>query len=141
LLRRVGRFANHARPIFAFSAIEDESLRRELLEKHNVDVIPYRVSGASHRQLRDLLKTYGGMVLRRSLRFGQAPVAVPSHDPETTGLLLYNELLLSHHPEPRQDIVETLLRARILSLLRDGAASLDQLTQDLVARRQLIGLG
>jgi hypothetical protein len=140
LLRRIGRYASPARPIYAFSSIEDPEERDELLERYNVDIIPYRVSRGSHGQLRDLLRTYGGMILRRSLQFGKPARQVPSHDPETTGLLLYNELLLRHHPEPQAHVLDTLLRAWLLSRLSETSTkhSLQEITQAVAARAALM---
>jgi hypothetical protein len=141
LLRRIGRFASPVRPIYAFAAIEDADDRAELLDRHNIDVIPYRVAGGSHTQLSELLKTYGGMILRRSLRFGKPARPVPSHDPETTGLLLYNEFLLRHHPDPGPAVIDTLLRAWLLSLLSHASecqSQLQEITQDLAARAALL---
>jgi len=98
LLRRVGRLSNPARPVYGFlsglSGARHDAERRELLDSYNVDIIPYGVIGDSHDQLLSLLDVYGALVLRRSLRFGQPALPCPSYDPETTGLLIYNELCL-----------------------------------------------
>ncbi len=121
LLKRVGKMANPARPIFAFLGglfgTEHSDERRELLERYNVDVIPYNIENGSHRQLLELLGVYGALILRRSLKFGRAEQPCPSYDPETTGLLIYNELCMKGGAKVSEDIIGTLLRARILSSL------------------------
>jgi hypothetical protein len=102
LLKRVERLSNPARPLYAFlsglSSAKHDVERRELLDSYNVDVIPYEVIGNSHEQLSDLLDVYGSFVLRRSLKLGQPARACPCYDPETTGLLVYNELCLREGP-------------------------------------------
>jgi hypothetical protein len=122
LLRRIGKLCNPARPIYAFlsgmSGPRYEAARREYLQKYNVDVIPYRAQGGSHHQLVELLEVYGALVLRRSLTFGQPARSCPSYDSETTGLLVYNRLVMGGTNRPTGDILSALLKARILSLLK-----------------------
>jgi hypothetical protein len=122
LLRQVGRLCNPARPIYAFlsgvSGPEQSGQRRELLEKFNVDVIPYETEGESHWQLLELLHVYGSLILRRNLRFGDPERPCPSYDPETTGLLVYNELCMKGGAKVSENLRGTLLRARIMSLLK-----------------------
>lgn len=54
LLRQVGTFCSPARPAYAFlsdiAGGEHSDDRKELLERYNVDVIPYRVRRGSHRE-------------------------------------------------------------------------------------------
>ncbi len=122
LLKRVGRMLNPARPVLGFLggllAAEHSDQRRELLDKYNVNVISYNIENGSHRQLVDLLNVYGGLILKRSLKFGHAEQPCPSYDPETTGLLIYNELCMKGQAKVSGDIIGTLLRARILSSLK-----------------------
>ena len=135
LLKRVGRLTHPARPVYAFLTGFSRTRRKELLEQHNVDVIPYDVIDGSHEQLEGLLAVYGSMILSRSLRFGQRSRPCPSYDPETTGLLIYNELCLKAGASVSGEILEAILRARVLSLLRHyGPCSIDNLMQDLQAR-------
>src|ERR1019366_3703247 len=62
LLKIAARYCNPARPAFAFLAglagQEGERKRLELLERFNVDVIPYELVGTSHVRLSRLLRTY-----------------------------------------------------------------------------------
>jgi hypothetical protein len=116
LLKRIGRFCNPAKPVYAVLADTDAQERRELLEKYNVNVIPYQSINGSHERLFDLLKVYSSFVVRRSTTYGQHIKKAPSYDPETTGLLLYNELCLKDSLP--QGNLGVLLRARALSLLK-----------------------
>lgn len=144
ILKRVGRLANPTRPIFAFMPElpgGDHQLERtELLEVCNIDVIPYRVSNGSHRALQELLETYSAFTLRRSLQFGQPLRQVPSYNPEATGLLLYNKLAIARTPAHREDVILSLLRARLLSLLAEtvDGISIEEFAADLDARTALI---
>ena len=143
LLKLVGRLCNPARPAFAFlsglSSTEHESERLDLLEKYNVDVIPYRTFNGSHEQLLQLLEVYGALTLRRSQRFGQPERECPSYDPETTSLMVYNQLVMRHQGQITEGAVGSLLKARILSLLKyRGPSSVATLVADLSERVRLI---
>lgn len=139
VLKQVGRLANLARPIYAFLPFDDAGRHsidnRELLEKYNVDVIPYRVVAGSHARLAELLDTYGALVVRRSISYGRRLIKPPSYDPETTGLLIYNKLLLSRSVDVSGDVLNALLRARMLALIAHCQPLLgQQLLDDLEER-------
>ena len=145
LLKRVGRLSNPARPIYAFLGFignefrSSDNERRELLEKYNVEVIPYQIIKNSHRQLGEMIDAYGALVLRRSLHFGQPALACPSYDPQATGLLIYNELCLKESVCVTSITLSTLLRSRILSLLQfNGTSNKSDFINDLKARAELI---
>lgn len=143
LLKLVGRFCSPARPAFAFLSglygTEHESKRIELLEKYNVDVIPYRVINGSHERLHQMLDVYSAFILRRSLRFGQPARPCPSYDPETTGLLIYNQLALRQQVRVTEDVLGSLLKARILSLLKyRGPSTTTALGADLAEKVRLV---
>ncbi len=87
-------------------------------ERYNVDVIPYRISDGSHHDLHEVLEAYGSFIVGRSLSFGQAPRRAPSYDPETTGLFIYNTLVLREGSSTTPDALLQLLSARILSLAK-----------------------
>ena len=145
VLKLVGRLCSPARPAFAFLhgiwGKEHREERRELLELYNVDVIPYLVEGNSHRQLHDLLETYGSFVLRRSQRFGRTTHTCPSYDPETTGLLIYNQAL-GGGLRLAQDVLGSIIQARILSLLQfRGSQSIDAIYSDIRERAAAISPG
>lgn len=139
ILKVVARYTSPTQPILAFlsgtGSPDEEASRLELLQLYNVDVIPYEVVDGSHDALTGLINIYGTFVLRRSLRFGQARRSCPSYDPETTGLLVYNALALREGAPVAEDALGTLLRARVLALLRHGGSStIDALTEDLLER-------
>lgn len=145
LLKRVGRFSNPARPIYAFlsgvSGAEQSAQRKELLEKFNVDAIPYETEGESHRQLVDLLHVYGSLTLKRNLRFGDPERPCPSYHPEVTGLLVFNELCMKGGAKVSEDVLGTLLRARIMSWMNHkGQCSTADIVDDLVERAKLLSL-
>jgi SIR2-like domain len=122
LIKITARYTSPTSPIYAFLALDDgddeQSLRLEFLERFNVDVIPYRVVGGSHQALADLLRMYSAMILGRSLKFGEPRRACPSYDPETTGLLVYNRMVLGGAGGVGADTTNSLLKARILALAR-----------------------
>lgn len=143
LLKIVGRLCSPARPAFAFLSdiygVEHEATRIELLENYNVDVIPYKVIDGSHENLVQLLDVYSSFVLRRTLRFGQPERHCPSYDPETTSLLVYNQLSLRSNHAVEDDILGTILRSRVLSLLRHrGELTVADLADDLAERVSLV---
>lgn len=143
LLKLVGRLCSPARPAFAFLSdiygAEHETTRIELLENYNVDVIPYKVIDGSHENLVQLLDVYSSFILRRTLRFGQPERPCPSYDPETTSLLVYNQLSLRSNNTADDDILGTILRSRVLSLLRHrGELTVADLADDLAERVSLV---
>jgi hypothetical protein len=143
LLKWVSRICNPARPAFAFlsglAGSVKESRRLELLSKYNIDVIPYEVNGGSHEQLIQSIEVHNALILKRSIRFGQPERQCPSYDPETTGLMLYNQLILKDHQTPTDEVLETLLKARILALLKyKGALTVKALVLDLSEKSRLI---
>jgi SOS response regulatory protein OraA/RecX len=145
LLRRIGKLSNPARPIFAFmggvGGAQRSEERRELLEGFNVDAVPYDLGDGSHGQLQELLGVYSSLVLGRTLKFDFAERPCPSYDPETTGLLVYNELCIKRGARVPQDILGTLLRARILSLLNYKAeCTRAEIVDDLNERAKALSL-
>lgn len=136
LLKRVGTYTTPERPMYAVIGFE-EGKRNEaeiatLREKYNVEVIPYTIQGNSHRRLQYALETYGPMVLRRSLRYGRKLTAAPSHDAETTGLLIYNTLVLNSKKSYSEEVLTALVTARVLSLVQNkGQVLLTDLQKDI----------
>jgi hypothetical protein len=146
MLKLVGRLCSSARPAFAFlsglSGTEHEGERLELLKKYNIDAIPYRVLNGSHDQLLQMLQVYSALILRRSLTFGQPERECPSYDPETTGLMIYNQLALRDQGKVGQEIIGSLLKARVLSLLKHrGPLTIRDINADLSERIQLVQEG
>lgn len=139
LLKVITRYCNPARPAYAFMQEgEGDRDRRAMLERYNVDLITYPATARPHASLPGLLQTYGSFIIRRSLQFGGRRRSVPSYDPETTGLMVFNELLLRGRGSVAADVPETLLRARVLALLRyAGPKRVDALIQDLDEKARL----
>ena len=143
LIKSVGRWCNPAQPAFAFlsglSGSRSIAKREELLDRYNVDVIPYAVVDGSHHRLLDLLQTYGPLLLGRNLHFGRPQRECPSYDPQTTALLLYNQLVLAGQAELSEQRIGQLVKAQLLAMLRyrDGA-TINQLAQELAERVRLI---
>jgi hypothetical protein len=145
LLKIVGKYCSPTRPAFAFLAgfgsPDDRDSRLQFLEKYNVDIIPYTIVGDSHERLSQLLDVYGAFILRRSLQFSQRPRPCPNYDPETTGLLVYNQLVLREGQTVGSDVLGVLLRARALSLLKHkNNITIDDLRRDLSERANLAGV-
>ena len=136
LLKRVGRLCSPARPAFAFLSdiynTDQEQERLDLLERYNIDVIPYQEVNNSHERLHQLFDVYNAFVLSRSLQFGKPMRPCPSYDSETTGLLVYNELVLRSESTVTEDVLKSLLKSRILSLLQyRESITIEELCSDL----------
>lgn len=133
LLRSIGRLTDPQRPIYAFLPKKGEFVstigRAVWLHEGNIDVIPYRIRNRTHVALKDLLSIYSSLSLRRSIKYRGDGATPPSYDPETTGLLIYNELVLARQLEVPRDIRAALMRARILAQLHSrGPLTETQLT-------------
>lgn len=142
LFKRVGRLIDPTRPAFAFvpaqGPFKTDIERKVFLRQHNIDLIPYKANGDSHRELSELLGVYSALALRRSIRFIGERRRVPDYDPETTGLLIYNELV------GRQEVTvghlrDTLLESRILALLVSGPKSFENLVEDVQQLARILG--
>ena len=139
LLRITARYCNPAKPAYAFMQEgAGERDQRTMLQDYNVDVVSYPATSRPHSALPFVLGTYGSFMVRRSLQFGQHRRPVPSYDPETTGLMVFNELVLRGRAKVKPDVPGTLLRARVLALLRYGGPQESQtLIQDLEEKARL----
>ncbi len=136
LLRLAGRYTVPERPIYAFlgsrAPEEDENEIQELREHYNIEVKPYRVVEDAHRELIELLDVYSSMVVRRSVTYGQHPASVPSYDPDTTGLLIYNTLVLQNPHGLHGETLRPMLSARVLSVAEHrDTVTLDDLSSDV----------
>lgn len=124
LLRRVGGMLDPTRYAFGFvekrGDFSTDVGRSIFLTKHNIDVVPYRVHGTSHRQLTDMLDVYVNLSVPRSIPGTKAPQPPTDLDPQTLGLLIYNELSLSRGLEVPTDLRSALLSSHILSLIPPG---------------------
>jgi len=143
LLKLAKRYCNPARPAYAFlgglAGKVYDAERRDLLERYNVDVIPYDTPNGSHHKLQQIFDVYNAFILRRSLRFGKPARAVPSYDPETTSLLTYSQLVLRNRASVSEQTLDLLLRARILSMFEHkGTCTSDELEQEVAARNNLL---
>ena len=74
----------------------------------------------SHRgfSLGNLINDYSSMVVRRSVSYGNHRQNVPSYDADTTGLLIYNTLVLQMEILLQEEALRPLLSARILSVAK-----------------------
>lgn len=143
VLKLVGRLTSPDRPLFAIFPFESTGLqaetREEYLLRYNVDLVPYENADRSHRGMKDLLDTYGAFCVKRGMSFGRERKRAPSFDPETTGLMIYNELALRRQALPAADTRDALLRARILaSLLEEKATSMSDLANEIHPRLSLL---
>jgi CRP-like cAMP-binding protein len=71
------------------------------------------------------------MSLRRSLRFGRHLTEPPSYDPETTGLLVYNDLALAGRADVPDSLRASILRSRVLSVCEGGPKTRAQIGSDI----------
>lgn len=143
LLKIAALYCNPARPAFAFlgglEGSEGEAKRIELLERFNVDVIPYDIVGDSHDRLKRRLRVYGSFILRRDQTFGESRRACPSYHRETTSLLVYNKLAVAKTLDIQGDTLGSLLKARVVSLLKfKGPQTFQTLADDVAERMQIL---
>jgi len=139
ILKRVGSLTNPAAPLFAFLPTPPKEERDLLLSKYNVDTIGYHLAGDSHRRLEQLLRVHSSLILPRSLRLNQPHKPPPSYDPETTSVLIYNELALTGGGVG-EDILDSLLKARFLSLLKEhGQYTAQDFGKELAAAAAMLG--
>jgi hypothetical protein len=144
VLKRVGRLTTPARPLFAFLpdmiGPDHQVEIAEYLDKYNVDIVSYRTQEGSHEQLQQRLNAYKSFTVRRSMNYGRPALASPSFDPQTTSLLIYNELCMVRGRPVGADVAVTLMRARLLSQLRFSRLRRSALLEDLMSRvRPLTG--
>lgn len=147
VLKRVGKLTDPDRPIVAMVEREGDfrhqNGRDVFLRQYKVDVQPYRNQDGTHRNLRSTLGVYCSMSVRRSLKFGKNMSAPPTHDPETTGLLIYNDFVLAARgPTVPVDMKLAIVRSRVLAECQSGsktkAALLDDLSGILSALHQRV---
>ena len=136
LLKLVGRYTVPERPIYAFLGSrgldEDEELIEDLRDQYNLEIKLYRIVDNDHRDLRELLQMYNSMIVRRSVNYGQRRTVAPSYDPDATGLLIYNTLVLQAPTALEDKTLRTLLSARILSVTEHKElVSLEELSSDV----------
>ena len=136
ILKIAGRYTVPERPIYAFlgtdadGATNDEF--RELREDYNVEVKPYRVIEDSHADLLEVLKLYASMVVKRSIPYKHAVANAPSYDEDTTGLLIYNALVMRYQNSIEEDRLTALMSSRVLSLAdARGPLTLDDVYADV----------
>ena len=121
ILNKIGMFCSPARPAYAFLGFDKGIKERphdEMLKKMNIDLIDYDVEKHSHRKLEDLLEIYSSMILKRSQQFGGEKRKCPSYDPETTSLLIFNELVIKSNIKFDENVVILIIQSLILTLLK-----------------------
>jgi hypothetical protein len=139
VLKIVGRLTSPDRPLFAIFPFESAGLQAEMREdyllRYNVDLVPYENADRSHKGMMDLVDTYGAFCVKRGMSFGRQRKRAPSFDPETTGLMIYNELALRVQTLPATGTRDALLRARILASLLEGrTTSMSDLANEIHPR-------
>jgi hypothetical protein len=145
VLKEVGQLADPTRPILAF--VSDDIAAAEggpesLFTRFNIDVVTYTAADGDHGALKQLLHTYSSFIVRRSFRYRRKARVAPSYDPETTGLLIYNELVLKGEETLAEAAFDALLRARILSLLEArGQITSADIGADIAERTRLVQQG
>ena len=122
LLKIAGRYTLPERPIFAFLGSTDSSDDleeiRELRDHYNIEVIRYRIIEGAHDDLKNLINDYSSMVVTRSVNYGNYRQNIPSYDADTTGLLIYNTLVIQDGSPLQGEALQPLLSARILSVAK-----------------------
>lgn len=135
-LKVIGRLTDATRPIFALVEKHGEFKhtidRQVFLRQYHVDVQPYRNEDGRHQNLGHILKTYKSLSLRRSLRYGKQLTAPPDYDPETTGLLIYNDLVLRTPVEIPKELRSSILRSRVLAACERQPKKIVSIRTDLV---------
>jgi hypothetical protein len=146
VLRIVGDMTDPARPAYALiekaGPFSSDQGRSVFLRQHNIDAIPYTVQDRSHRQLADMLEVYAALSIPRTQDSRSASnLPTPQDlDPETMGLLLYNELVLTRGVGVPQEVQTALLEAHILArIATKGHTSTTKLAKDLADVAQQLG--
>lgn len=141
LLQCIGLFGNPLRPSYAFIGFRDmgefNKIQEQYLDQFNVHVIPYKINGNSHSDLHRLLQLYKNFTLTRSLTFKHNFHHIDSIDPETTSLILYNELFLdksTRNSVISEDTYLLLAKSFILSTVYEGNITRDELYDRLMCR-------
>lgn len=143
LLKIVGLYSNPARPAIAFLADAPQAGQAsgwyDLRTKNNIDVVTYPKTDGSHAALGQLIGGYNSLVLTRSLSFNQPERPCPSYDPETSGLLIYNQIAMAPGRSLGEDALTALIESRILALLKyQGPQTIDQLRSDIEAKAAVL---
>lgn len=122
ILRSIGYFCNPTKPAYAILGLDESDsvkiISDEFSMKYNMELIPYKIFDDSHSQLFNLLHVYSSMILKRSQKFGREYQKCPSYDTETTGLLIYNKLVMSQTTGIEYDNLIIITEALILSILK-----------------------
>ncbi len=141
LLESIGLFGNPLRPSYAFMGFSDMKIFHEIaddyLDKFNVHIIPYQIIGKDHSELWRLLSQYQNFALTRNMVFKHGFNNVPYFDPETTSLILYNNLFfngLNKQYFVSTDKFNTLAKTYILSAICKGRVKREDLYHDLMCR-------
>jgi NAD-dependent SIR2 family protein deacetylase len=143
ILRSIGYICNPTKPAYAFLGIRESDSSRiiseEFSSKYNIELIPYRIFDNSHSQLKNILNVYSPLILKRSQRFGRHNPKCPSYDTETTGLLIYNKLVMSPSTNIENDKLIIITEALILTILKkSGNISIKQLLTKINERINLL---
>jgi len=124
VLEAVGRLGNKGRPSYAFVGYEGdrksaEKKVQELLEKYNVQIIPYKIFSADHERLHQLLTGYDPFIVRKDLFQGRRSNHTPAYDPVAASLRVQASIDLREMSSKSPSIHQSLIGARLLSLIRE----------------------
>lgn len=142
LFKTIRPYTNPTKPMYAFLGFENtmnDALIAEYLDKYTIDTIPYIIQNEKHTHILDIINVYSSMILKRSLKYGQPSRTCPSYAPETTGLLIYNELCLKDSAHVTDKLMVLLLKARVLSLIiNNRKISLKDVIHDITSKIEQI---
>ena len=116
ILQRVG---NTVRPFIAFMPQISDDKKKDLFQKYNIDVIPYKLSGTDHGQLVDLIGMYSSFILHRNLTFGAPQRECPSYDADTTSLMIFNNFAIGNPIGLSEDIFGVIIKSIVLAKIGD----------------------
>ncbi|HEV2709892.1 MAG TPA: SIR2 family protein [Edaphobacter sp.] len=135
-LELVGSMCNPVNPAFAFVPDSiSQKQRNTLFDLYNVKSLVYPNADGTHRGLATVMQIYNSFVVARGFSFSNSVQKTPSHDPETTSLFLYNELVMKRQAPLEEAVLLTLAKARVLSILRyRGHQSAEEFTAELEAK-------
>lgn len=123
VLETVGRLSHRGRPSYAFLGFEDPSgsrnVQTSIREKYNVEVIPYRLEGASHHSLHRLLDAYVPFIVPRSVDHTHGAGSHLGYEPRAAGLKVQGALDLAELASANEGLRDTLLGARVLACVRE----------------------
>jgi|GEM_PF-3632062 hypothetical protein len=124
ILESIGRLSNSGRPNYAFLDYNDKPKSEQykhqkfMLDKFNIEVIPYFSRVNDHSDLFKILSGYQPFIVRRAISFGSSR-NVPQYNPIASSLKIQSNLDLKELSSARTGVKEILIGARILAYIRE----------------------